>query len=126
MKDEVALFLLEKAMKIHGVYIPPESKYGMFFNPYNQFPRFRPDNLSAMDRRFIREHGTNYKLYPHLTRSGLAVAATSIPSLVATSAVATVIAQTELARRQNYVPTGGQGSGFGATFSFFESLGITI
>ena len=51
---------------------------------------------------------------------------TARASPVLTSGALTVIAQIQLADKKGYVPTGGQGSGFGATFSFFESLGITI
>ena len=59
----------------------------------------------------------------NLTKAGISVARTSP---VTTSALLTIVAQKQLAEKKGYVPTGGQGSGFGSSFSFLESLGITF
>ena len=59
----------------------------------------------------------------NITRLGITAARTSP---VTTSAISTIVAQKQLAEKKGYVPTGGQGSGFGASFSFFESLGIPL
>ncbi len=59
----------------------------------------------------------------NITKAGISAART-LP--VTTSAISTIVAQKQLAENKGYVPTGGQGSGFGASFSLFDSLGITF
>ena len=59
----------------------------------------------------------------NITKVGISAART-LP--VTTSAISTIVAQKQLAEKKGYVPTGGQGSGFGASFSFFDSFGITF
>lgn len=59
----------------------------------------------------------------NLTKIGI-TAVKSTP--ITTSAISTIVAQKQLAEKKGYVPTGGQGSGIGSSYRFFESLGINL
>lgn len=130
MNQAMAQFLLE----IVNIGVKTQTTLdapGTIFNPYNQFPKWRPSGLTWMDRRHIRQFGNRYNLgNPNWTKPGIghasAIIARSVsaPALVATSGVATIVANTTLAKEKNYVPTYGQGSGMGSSFSYGSSLGF--
>ncbi len=130
MKQRMAEFLLEMAnlgLKTQFQFDAP----GTIFNPYNQYPSFRASGLTWMDKRHIRQFGNRYNLgNPNWTKPGIGHAsaiiarAGSVPALAATAGVATIVANTKLAKDKNYVPTYGQGSGMGGSYSYGSSLGF--
>ncbi len=77
MNDKMALFLFEvaqKGSKIAGATQPEGFEFGIF-NPYNEWPKRTrvskyPSGSSWNDKRFIREHGSNYQLHPEHSRPG--------------------------------------------------------
>ncbi len=63
MRQEMALFAVEAALKGTKVAVDIGAfQYG-FFNPYHQFPKV-PRKLAYMDRPLFEGH----KTYPHLSR----------------------------------------------------------
>lgn len=75
MNDKMALFLFEvaqKGSKLAGSPQPEGFEFGIF-NPYNEWPKHTrvskyPAGSSWNDKRFIREHGSNYRLMPEHSR----------------------------------------------------------
>jgi len=96
MNDKMAFFLFEivtKAGKVASNRQHSFMDYG-FFNPYPQFPKWQHSGLSPMDKHFIREHGSGYRLYPEHTRQGFGGAAAAVlaPTIVPATAVVSVVA----------------------------------
>jgi len=104
MNDKMVFFLFELAQKGQKIYFDrPVSYYDLgIFNPYNQWPKYKPSGLSPMDKHFIREHGSGYRLHPEHTRPGFGGAAlavlssTAIPATAITSVVLGSYGQAEL------------------------------
>ncbi len=99
MKQELAMFVVEAALK--GTKVAFDARYGNlgFFNPYQQFPKFeRHRKLRYMDRPLFEGH----KTYPHLSRpatanmSLLVLNKTMVPAAIAGVSVigGTVVHQT--------------------------------
>ncbi len=82
MKQEMAMFAVELAMKGSKFALDSGAlQYGIF-NPYNQFPS-APRKLAYMDRPLFEGH----KTYPHLSRR-----ATASMSLLALNSAAVPVA----------------------------------
>lgn len=96
MNDKMAFFLFEVAQKS----IKIQRNRGMtpfdlgVFNPFPQFPKWQHSGLSPMDKHFIREHGSGYKLYPEHTRAGIGGAAAALlaPTVIPAIGIASVTA----------------------------------
>jgi hypothetical protein len=95
MNERMHYFLLELAMSGGKVAINParRSITESFnpFNPYHQWPKHKPSGLSSMDKRFIKEHGTGYRLMPEHSRPGAPIIAGAIvksPLFISTFGVA--------------------------------------
>jgi len=92
----MAFFLLEVAQK--SVKIQRNRGMSPFdlgvFNPFPQFPKWQHSGLSPMDKHFIREHGSGYKLYPEHTRPGIGGAAAALlaPTVIPATAVVSLTA----------------------------------
>lgn len=94
MNERIAFFLFELAQKGQKIYFNRDPSYfdlGIF-NPYNQWPKYKPSGLSPMDKRFIREHGSGYRLLPEHSRPGLGGAAAAVlaPTVIPAIGVASV------------------------------------
>jgi hypothetical protein len=80
MNEKMAFFLFEvsqKGIKMQRNRGVAPSDVGVF-NPYPQFPSWKHSGLSPMDKHFIREHGSGYRLYPEHTRQGFGGAAATL------------------------------------------------
>lgn len=95
MNEKMAFFIFELAQKGSKIYFgrdPSPFDLGIF-NPYNQFPKWKPSGLSPMDKRFIKEFGTGYRLLPEHSRPGFGGAlfaiakSAALPAVAATSVV---------------------------------------
>lgn len=86
MKVKMFEFLLDLSLSTVKTTLGLSEYYGMAFNPYHQYPKWRHSGLSLMDKRSIKQWGTRYNLGPqHTTGSGLSIIA---PKLIpATSAI---------------------------------------
>ncbi len=100
----MAFFLFEVAQKGSKIYFdrdPSPFDLGIF-NPYNQFPKWKPSGLSPMDKHFINEHGSGYRLHPEHSRPGFGGAAaallspTVVPAIAVTSVALASYGQAEL------------------------------
>jgi len=88
-------FIVEVATKGVKFGVDNRSLYDIgFFNPYNQFPKWKHSGLSSMDKRFIKEHGSNYRLYPEQSRPGIggAYLAVITPAIIPAVAVTSTLA----------------------------------
>lgn len=96
MNDKMAFFLFEVAQK--SIKIQRNRGMTLFdlgvFNPFPQFPKWQHSGLSPMDKHFIREHGSGYKLYPEHTRPGIGGAAAALlaPTVIPAIGIASVTA----------------------------------
>lgn len=96
MNDKLAFFLFEVAQK--SVKIQRNRGMTPFdigvFNPFPQFPKWQHSGLSPMDKHFINEHGSGYRLHPEHSRPGLGGAAAALlaPTIVPATAIASVAA----------------------------------
>ena len=97
MNERMHMFLLELAMSGGKLSINParRSLIESFnpFNPYRQFPKYKPSGLSPMDKRFIKEFGTSYDLAPQHSRPTSPILAGMIvrtPLFISTFGVAAV------------------------------------
>ena len=94
MNDKMAFFLFEMAQK--SVKIQRNRGMSPFdlgvLNPFPQFPKWQHSGLSPMDKHFIREHGSGYKLYPEHTRQGFGGAAAAVlaPTIIPATAIASI------------------------------------
>ncbi len=94
MNDKMAFFLFEVAQK--SVKIQRNRGMTPFdlgvFNPFPQFPKWQHSGLSPMDKHFINEHGSGYRLHPEHSRPGLGGAAAAVlaPTVIPAIAVGSV------------------------------------
>ena len=94
MNDKMVMFLFEVAQK--SVKIQRNRGMTPFdigvLNPFPQFPKWQHSGLSPMDKHFIREHGSGYKLYPEQSRQGFGGAAAALlaPTIIPATAIASV------------------------------------
>ena len=104
MNDKIAFFLFElaqKSVKIHRNRGMTPFDIGVF-NPFPQFPKWQHSGLSPMDKHFINEHGSGYRLHPEHSRPGLGGAAaavlapTVIPAIGVVSVALASYGQSEL------------------------------
>lgn len=94
MNDKMAMFLFEVAQKSVKI----QRNRGMspldigVLNPFPQFPKWQHSGLSPMDKHFIREHGSGYRLLPEQSRAGLGHAAAAVlaPTIIPATAIASV------------------------------------
>jgi hypothetical protein len=94
MNEKMAFFLFEvaqKTVKIHRNRGMTPFDIGVF-NPFPQFPKWKHSGLSPMDKHFINEHGSGYRLHPEHSRPGLGGAAAAVlaPTVIPAIGVASV------------------------------------
>ena len=83
MNRIMAEFLFDLALHGTGAVLKLTNDYPTIFNPYYQYPKWKPSGLSPMDKRNIRQFGSGYNLSPQHTRSGLAVLASRVSPALA-------------------------------------------
>jgi len=94
MNDKMAFFLFEVAQK--SVKIQTNRGRSLFdigfFNPFPQFPKWQHSGLSPMDKHFINEHGSGYRLHPEHSRPGIggAFAALLAPTVIPAVGISSV------------------------------------